>query len=140
MQFTNRRKKPTLEEQLAKWSMGFLGGSVAILAVFLALAFTIATRSAWVVLAVACLCVYVTQFYFLGTIGRYEPRRRLRIWQLSILGHIVLFGMVLWFVRDPALALLVLLPEALSFTTHLVGIHSAYRAMQTTHCNIENDS
>ena len=72
--------------------------------------------------------------------GKESASAWIQVWQLSILGHIVFFGMVLWFVRDPALALLALLPEALSFTTHLVGIHYAYRAMQTTQCNIENDS
>lgn len=111
--------------------MGFLGGSVVILAVFLALAFTIATKSVWVFLAVACVGVYVAQFYYLGCIGRYGPRRRLHIWQLSLLGHIVLFGVVLWVVGDPSVALFVLLPEAISFAIHLVGIHHSFRARKS---------
>lgn len=125
------RKEPALEEHLARWSITFLGGSVAILAMFLAVAYTLATQSAWVVLAVACLGVFVAQFYFLGSIGKYAPRQRLYIWQLSLLGHILLFGAVLSVVRDPTVALLVLLPEALSFAIHLVGLLGAFRAMQS---------
>ena len=134
------RKEPTYEVRLAKWSMGFLGGSVAILAVFLALAFTLATQSVWVVLALACLGIYVAQLYYLGTIGRYAPRRRLRTWQLSLLGHVVLFGVVLWVMGNPSVALLVLLPEAASFVIHLMGIRHAYRAAQSTTFSSKNAS
>ena len=140
MQFTTPIKKPTLEERLAKWSMGFLGGSITILAVFLALAFTLATQSVWVVLALVCLGVYVAQFYYLGSIGRYAPRRRLRIWQLSLVGHMALFGGVMWVVGNPSVALLVLLPEAASFVIHLIGIRHAYRAAQSTAFSTENAS
>lgn len=119
-----------LEVRLARLSMGFLGGSVVILGVFLALAFTIATKSVWSVLAVACLGVYLAQFYYLGAIGRYEPRRRIRIWQLSLLGHIVPFGVVLWVVGEPSVALGVLLPEVVSFVIHLFGIRRAFKASQ----------
>ncbi len=140
MQFTSPRKQPTLEEQLARWSIGFLSGSIAILAVFLTLAFAIATQSVWVFLALVCLGVYVAQFYYLSSIGRYAPQRRIRIWQLSLLGHVVLFGVVLWVVGNPSVALLVLLPEAASFVTHLVGIHHAYKVMQSTKLNTENVS
>ena len=140
MQFITPIKKPTLEERLAKWSMGFLGGSIAILAVFLALAFTLATQSVLVVLALACLGIYVAQLYYLGTIGRYAPRRRLRIWQLSLVGHMALFGGVLWVVGNPSVALLVLLPEAASFVVHLIGIRHAYRAAQSTAFSTENAS
>ena len=140
MQFKTPTKKPTLEERLAKWSMGFLGGSIAILAVFLALAFTLATQSVWVVLALVCLGVYVAQLYYLGTIGRYAPRRRLRIWQLSLLGHVALFAVVLWVIGNPSVALLVLLPEAASFVIHLVGIRHAYRAARSTSFSTENAS
>lgn len=120
--------------------MGFVGASIAILAAFLTLAFSIATQSAWVFLALACLGVFVAQFYYLGSIGRYAPKQRLRIWQLSLLGHVVLFAVVLWVVGNPSVALLVLLPEAASFVIHLVGIHYAYRATQSINFSIENVS
>ncbi len=131
MLFTTPQKKATHEERLARLSMGFLGGSGVIVAVFVALAFTIATKSVWIVLAVACLVVYVAQFYYLGSIGRYAPKRRLQIWQLSLLGHMVLFGLVLWVIGDPSIALVVLLPEAVSFAIHLLGIYRADRALQS---------
>ncbi|MES2582750.1 MAG: hypothetical protein V4627_08550 [Pseudomonadota bacterium] len=132
MQFTTPRKKSTLEEQLARVSMGFLCGSIAIVAAFLTFAFTMATQSVWVVLAIACLGVYLAQFYYLGSIGRFEPRRRLGIWQLSLLGHVLLFGVVLWVVGDLSVALVLLLPEAISFVLHLVGIHRASKALHAT--------
>lgn len=140
MQFTPPRKKPTFEEKLARVSMGFLGGSVVILAVFLALAFTLATQSFWVVLALVCLSVYMAQFYYLGSIGRYEPKRRLSVWQLSLLGHVALFGVVLWVIGNPSVTLLLLLPEAASFVIHLVGMRQAYRAAQSTTLSAENAS
>jgi hypothetical protein len=132
MQFTLPRKNPALESRLARWSLGFLSGSVAILAVFLVLTFSIATQSVWIVPALACLGVYMAQFYYLGSIGRYAPKRRLRIWQLSLLGHALLFGVVLWVVGDPSLALLVLLPELVSGAIHLLGIYHASRAQHAS--------
>jgi hypothetical protein len=140
MQFTTPRTEPTLEERLARWSISFLGGSVAILAVFLTLAFAMATHSVWAFLALACLAIYVAQFYYLGSIGKYAPRRRLRIWQLSLLGHLVLFGVVLRVVSDPSVAMVVLLPEAASFAFHLLGIHHAHSATRAPQSILENDS
>lgn len=130
MQFVPRRNTPTTEERMAKWSIGLLGSSIVIVAVLAALAFTIATKSIWFALAAACLSVYVAQFYYLGSIGKYEPRQRLHIWQLSLLGHLLLFGLVLWVVGEPSVALAVLLPEAASGAIHLVAISHAFKALR----------
>jgi hypothetical protein len=107
--------------------MGFLGGSVVILAAIIALAITIANKSTWVVAAAACLAIYTAQFHYLRSIGKYEARQRLQIWQLSLLGHIVLFAAVLWIVGKPSIALVLLLPEVASCLIHLVGMHRAYQ-------------
>jgi hypothetical protein len=128
MQFAPKRKKPTTEERMARWSIGLLGGSIVIVAVLVALAFTVATKSNWLPLAAACLCTYVAQFYYLGSIGKYEPKQRLHIWQLSLLGHFFLYGVVLWVVGEPSVALVVLLPEAASGAIHLVAISHAVKA------------
>ena len=130
MQFAPRSKKLTTEERMARWSIGLLGSSIVIVAVLVALAFTIATKSVWLPLAAACLSVYVAQFYYLGSIGKYEPRQRFHIWQLSLLGHFLLFGVVLWVVGKPSVALVVLLPEAVSAAIHLVAISHALKALR----------
>jgi ATP/ADP translocase len=103
-----------------------------MLGVLVALAFTIATRSAWVVVAVACLLVYGAQVYYLGSIGKFAPQQRLQIWLLSFLGHFLLFGVVLWGIGELSVALAVLLPEVVSGAMHLVGIHHAVRALRAT--------
>jgi hypothetical protein len=130
MQFAPRQRKPTLEERLAGWAIGLMGGSIVMVAALVTFAFTISARSAWAALAIACVSVYAAQFYFLSSIGKYEPRRRLHVWQLSLLGHILLFGVVLWAVGNPSLALVVLLPETASFAIHLLGIHHVHKALQ----------
>ena len=122
MQFAHRRKKPTTEERLARWSTSLLGSSIVLFVVFFTLGITIAAQSNWSPLAVACLSIYVAQFYFLGRIGKYESRQRLRIWLLSLLGHIFLFGAVLSVVGKPSLAFVVLLPEAASGIIHMAAI------------------
>lgn len=130
MQFLPRPKAPTMEERMARWCVGLLGGSIVVLAVSVALAFAIATRSIWLVLAAACLSVYVSQFYFLGSIGKYESRKRLRIWLFSLIGHLFVFGAVLFVVDDPSLALVLLLPEAASGAIHLVAISHAFKTFR----------
>jgi hypothetical protein len=130
VQFAPRRRELTLEERLAKWAAACIGGSIVMVGVLVALAFTIATRSAWVVLAVACLLVYGAQVYYLGSIGKFAPQRRLQIWLLSFLGHFLLFGAVLWVIGELSVALAVLLPEVVSGAMHLVGIHHAFRALR----------
>lgn len=130
MQFVPRHKAPAMEERMAKWCVGLLGGSIVVLAVAVALAFAIATRSIWLVLAAACLGVYVAQFYYLSSIGKYESRQRLRIWLSSLFGHLLVFGAVLYVVGEPSLALVLLLPEAASGAIHLVAISYAFKTFR----------
>lgn len=128
MQFTARQRKLSPEERLARWAIAFLGSSLVLLAALFGLAFTVAARSTWVVVAISVLAVYATQCFFLGSIGKFEARHRLLIWQLSFLGHGLLFAAVLWFTGDPSVTVVLMLPETASSAIHLVGMHHASRA------------
>lgn len=126
MQFAPRRNALSIEERLAKWSISLLACSIVLFAALFAFAYTVVVHSISFFIASACLCIYAGQFYFLDRIGRHGPLRRIHIWALSLLGHLVLFGVVLWLVVEPSLALALLIPETASGLLHLAGISYAF--------------
>ncbi|MFO1251409.1 MAG: hypothetical protein U1E77_09825 [Inhella sp.] len=128
MQFARQRNASTPEERLARWALGFLSSSLVMFFAFMALALTLAMKSAWPLLLVACLGIYAGQFRYLGAIGRFSARQRLWIWQLSLLGHLLMFALALYFLGEPTLALVVLLPETASAALHLAGVVLALKA------------
>lgn len=124
------REKPAFEQRLANVSVAFLASSVLLLVAVFALAFSVASGSVWVVVAAACLLLYATQFSYLSSIGKQQPERRLRIWQLSLAGHGLVFIAVAWYTGALTLTLALLVPEVASAAIHLVGIHHARKAVR----------
>lgn len=119
-----------LEQRLANWSLAVLGSSMLLLVAFLAMAFAVAAGSLWGLAAVACVALYMAQYRYLRSIGRQLPQRRLRIWQLSLLAHGLVFAAVAAFTRDPMLAVALLVPEVASAALHMAGVYQARKALQ----------
>ena len=127
MKFAPRGKIPTLEERLALWSAYCIGNSIAFIVFLFASAFTIATKSiAGIAITTFCLTIYCTLIYYLVTIGRHTPKNRLKIWQTSMIGHIIILMAVYYFVGDFLIALVFLIPEAISGALHLIGLYHSY--------------
>lgn len=116
------------EARLGRLASAASSGSLVVLAGTLALAGASIVAAWWVLLAAAaCVGLLLAQVYFLSTIGRRPPALRLRIWQLSLLLHGIVFVLAYCIARDPAVFAL-LLPEGLSAALHLPGIRHACRA------------
>ena len=52
------------------------------------------------------------------------------MWLISVLTHLLVFATALWFAGDAGLAVVVLLPEVVSFALHLLGLRLAWHAAQ----------
>lgn len=129
MRFT-AREKPPLEQRLANGALALLASSMLLVAAVFALAFATVLGAAWATVAVACVAIYLAQFRYLASIGRQLPARRLRIWQLSLLGHGLVFAAVVFFTGNPLVSLALMVPEVASSALHMAGIYHARKAMQ----------
>ena len=94
-------------------------------------AFAASVLGAWFVTLVAALLIgpYLVQVYYLSTIGRHPPKRRLLTWQVSLVVHGVVFVAAYCVAGDPAVFAL-LLPEGISALLHLLGIHHASKSLR----------
>ena len=117
-----------LESKLGRVAAGALASSMVLVFCFL---FLVTGTSAGILHVfggpLALAVIYAALLYFLTTIGRHPPRRRLRTWQVSLVVHLVILLAAYAYVRHP-LVLLLLLPEVLSTLVHPFGIRCAARS------------
>jgi hypothetical protein len=118
------------EAAIARLAAGAMSGSMLLLFGFLA-AVAASVLGAWLAALLAALLVgsYLVQVYYLSTIGRHSPKRRLLTWQLSLVFHGVVFVAAYSVARNPAVFVL-LLPEGVSALLHLLGIHHASKSLR----------
>ena len=122
MKFAAVTIRADFEQRLARWSIGLLGGSLLLLGAFLAFALTVAASSKWAFAAAACLLLYAFMAYLLGSIHKRSRAHRLRIWQTSLVGHVLLLVTCSLTLGSFSLAFVLLLPEIASGALHLVAI------------------
>ena len=115
--------EPTrLELRLADAAGVLLGSSMVFALVFLFLIAAVMLGFLGAVIAGVVVLTYLSQLYYLGQLKKASAHRRLKIWEGSLLAHLVVFGAAIALLRDPGLAVVLLLPETLSAICHMVAV------------------
>jgi hypothetical protein len=112
-----------LELRLAEMASAALASSM-LLAVAFFVFFGAILLSSWpaALMTGAVLVMYSAQLYYLAQVKKSPVPRRLRIWQASLLSHLVVYGVAGGLVRDLTLVAVLLTAETISAICHFTAI------------------
>ena len=128
MQFS-QRAKPSTEETLGRLAASALCSSLLMLGAFFLFVFASISHNWWVApTSAAVLALYIVQAYYLTKIGRFSAKRRVHIWQASLVAHLLVLAAA-WLVIQESIVFILLLPECLSAIAHVFGMRLASRAL-----------